>query len=60
MDLCCSQEVHHRTEGAQFLGAKGRKYKLWWFGNDDAVRGVGILVKELLKMLWRLEREEQE
>ena len=27
---------------------KGRRYKLWWCGNDDKTGGVGILVKEEL------------
>ena len=48
MDLCCLQEVRHRVEGARFIGVKGRRYKLWWSGNDDGVGGVGILVKEEL------------
>ena len=38
-----------RGEGARFIGVKGRRYKLWWCGNDDKTRGVGgILVKEEL------------
>ena len=28
------------------MGTLGRKYKLWWTGNDAGFRGVGILVKE--------------
>ena len=31
-----------------FIGVKGRRYKLWWCGNDDKTGGVGILVKEEL------------
>ena len=57
VDLCCLQEIRHRTEGAQFIGAKGRWYKLWWSGNDDGVRGVGILTKEeLLKNVVEVRR----
>ena len=28
------------------LGTSGRRYKLWWSGNDAGFGGVGILVKE--------------
>ena len=48
VDICCVQEVRWRGQGARFLGVKGRRYKLWWFGNDDKVGGVGVLVKEEL------------
>ena len=47
-DVCCLQEVRCRGEGARFIGAKGRRYNLWWCGNDDKTGGVGILVKEEL------------
>ena len=29
----------------RFFGVKGRRYKLWWCGNDDKTGGVGILVE---------------
>ena len=48
MDACCLQEVRWRGEGARFFGVKERRYKLWWYGNDDKTGGVGILVKEKL------------
>ena len=48
VDVYCLQEVRWRGEGARFFGVKGRRYKLWWCGNDDKVGGVGILVKEEL------------
>ena len=48
VDVCCLQEVKWRGEGACFFGVKGRRYKLWWCGNDDKIGGVGILVKEEL------------
>ena len=48
MDVCCLQEVRWRGQGAQFLGLKGRRYKLWWSGNSDATGYVGVLVKEEL------------
>ena len=28
------------------MGTSGRRYILWWSGNDAAFGGVGILVKE--------------
>ena len=28
------------------MGTSGRRYKLWWSGNDIGFEGVGILVKE--------------
>ena len=34
--------------GSSFVGCKGRRYKLLWSGNNDRIRGVGILVKEKL------------
>ena len=46
IDVCCLQEVKWRGEGARFFGVKGRRYKLWWCGNDDKTGSVGILVKE--------------
>ena len=48
VDVCCLQEVRWRDEGARFIGVKGRRYKLWWCGNDDKTGGVGILVQEEL------------
>ena len=29
-------------------GMKGRIYKEWWFGKEDGVGGVGVMVKEEL------------
>ena len=48
VDVCCLQEVRWRGEGARFFGVKGRRYKLWWCGNDDKIGCVGILVKQQL------------
>ena len=47
VDACCLQEVRLRGERARFYGVKGRRYKLWWCGNDVKTGGVGILVKKL-------------
>ena len=48
VDVCCLQEVRWRGQGARFMGVKGRRYKLWWSGNEDGTGGVGVLVKEEL------------
>ena len=37
-----------RGEGARFFNVKGKRYKLWWCGNDDKIGSVGTLVKEEL------------
>ena len=44
--MCCLQEVRWRGQGARLVGCRGRRYKLWWSGNNDGIGGVGILVKE--------------
>ena len=46
VDVCCIQEVRWKGQGARFVGTWGRRYKLWWSGNDAGFRGVGILVKK--------------
>ena len=50
MDVLCLQKVRWRGQVAQFMGVKGRRYKLWWSGifNSDGTRGKGVLVKEEL------------
>lgn len=48
VDVCCLQEVRWRGQGSRFIGVQGRRYKLWWSGNDAGNGGVGILVKEEL------------
>ena len=46
IDVWWLQEVRWRGQGAQFMGVKSRRYKLWWAGNSDGTGGVGVLVKE--------------
>ena len=46
VDVCCIQEVRSKGQGAHFVGTSGRRYKLWWSGNDAGFGGVGILLKE--------------
>nr|XP_006813171.1 PREDICTED: uncharacterized protein LOC102806937 [Saccoglossus kowalevskii] len=48
VDVCCVQEMSWRGEGARMMGVEGRRYKLWWKGNNDELGGVGVLVKEEL------------
>ena len=53
VDMCCLHEVRWRGQGARFVGCRGRRYKLWWFGNNDGIGGVGNLVKEKLRKVRR-------
>ena len=46
VDVCCIQEVRWKGQGARFVGTLGRRYKLWWSGNDAGCGGARILVKE--------------
>ena len=40
------------------MGTSGRRYKLWWPGNDAGFGGVGSLVKKkYLETLWKLEEK---
>jgi hypothetical protein len=47
VDVCAVQKRRWKGEGTRFVGAKGRRYKLWWKG-DDGTGGVGMMVKEEL------------
>ena len=33
---------------ARLIGLQGRRYKLWWSGNQEGCGGVGVMVKEEL------------
>ena len=44
-----STEVRWRGQGARFVDIKDRRYKLWLFGKNDEIRGVGILLKKELR-----------
>ena len=46
VDVCCIQKVRWKGQGAHFVVTLGRRYKLWWSGNDAEFGEVGILVKE--------------
>ena len=46
VDLCCLQEVRWKGCGARLIGLQGRRYNLWWSGDQEGNGGVGELVKE--------------
>ena len=48
-------------QGVQFMGVKGRRYKLLWSGNSDGKGGVGVLVKEeLCKKVVKVRRKRKQ
>ena len=55
--MCCLQKVRWRGQGARFVGCRGRRYKLWWSGNNDGIGGVGILLKNFAKRSWKSEEK---
>ena len=48
VDMCCSLVVRWRGCGARLIGLQGRRYILWWSGNQEGCGGVGVLVKQEL------------
>ena len=40
VDVCCMLEVRWKGQGARFVGSLGRRYKLWWSGNDAGSGGI--------------------
>ena len=48
VDLCCLQEFRWRGCWTRLIGLQGRKYKLWWSGNQEGYGGVDVQVKEEL------------
>ena len=45
VDTCCLQEVRWRGCWSRLIGLQGRKYKLWWSGNQEGCGGVEVLIK---------------
>ena len=45
-----------RAFGARLMGLQGRKYKLWWSGNQEGYGGVGVLVKKLCDQVIEVRR----
>jgi exonuclease III len=56
VDVCVVQETRRKGEAAKFVGAKGRRFKLWWKG-DDGTGGVGVMVKELMNKVVEVRRK---
>ena len=48
MDMCYLWQARWKGQEAQFVGCRGRRYKLRWSGNNHGTGGVGILVKKEL------------
>ena len=44
--ICCIQEVRWRGMDSKFVVSLVERFGLWWSGNEDKLRGVGILVRE--------------
>ena len=40
VDMCCTQDVRWKDQGARFVGTLERRYKLWCSGNDARTGGV--------------------
>ena len=57
VDVCCLQEVRWRGEGARFIGVKGRRYKLWWCGNDDKTGAWVYWLKKNSVRRWYMSEE---
>ena len=45
VDLFGLQEVRWRVCGVRVIGLQGRRYELWWSGNQEGCGGVGVLVR---------------
>jgi len=44
--MACIQETQGRGSGCRFLGAKGKRCKLFWMGGKERSDGVGIFIAE--------------
>ena len=58
VDMCCLQEERWRRQGAQSVGIRGRKHKLWWCGKNNGI-GIRILVKNFAKSHRNLKKKQQ-
>ena len=60
VDMCCLQKVRWRRQEDRLVGCRGRRYRLWWSGNNDEIEGVGNLVKkELRKKVVEVQKKQQ-
>ena len=57
VDMCCLQEVRCRGQGARFVGIRGRRYKLWWSGNNDGIDVEILVKKELFIKVIKIQRK---
>jgi len=46
VDVKCIQETRWRGSGCRFLGAQGKRYKLFWMRGKDRSDGVGMSVAQ--------------
>jgi len=46
IDITCVQEIRWRGSSCRYFGATGKRYKLFWMGNEAKTEGVGIFVTE--------------
>jgi len=46
VDVAYIQET--RWKGCKFCGAKGKRYQLFWMGDEERLDGVGIFIAEKL------------
>ena len=55
VDVCSVQETRWKGDAVDFVGAKGRRYRLWW-KDDGGTGGVGVMVKELAEKVLEVRR----
>jgi len=46
VDVACIQERQWKGSGCRFFGANGKRYKLFWMGDEETSDGVGIFIAE--------------
>ena len=46
IDIACVQEIRWRDSSCRYIGATGKRYKLFWMGSEAKTEGVGIFVAE--------------
>ena len=44
--MACIQETRLKGSGCKLYGAKGRRYKLFWMGDEERSDSIGIFVPE--------------
>ena len=46
IDIACVQEIRWRGSSCRYIGATGKRYKLFWMRSEAKTEGVGIFVAE--------------